>query len=197
MAAILLLTWLPRLYRSLRLSQANMDQIDRMDGIQFEQYLETLFRRLGYRVERTRAFGDQGADLILTGNGERIAVQAKRWNKRVGNKAVQEIAAARPHYQCDRAMVVSNQEFTDAARELAASNRVELWGRRQLAEQIIALKNAAASQPQPEVTPTPIVSQTAARTCPRCGRQLVRRQSKQSPFWGCSGYPGCRYTEDL
>jgi hypothetical protein len=35
--------------------------------------------------------------------------------------------------------------------------------------------------------------------CPRCGRKLVLRTAKNgtnagSQFWGCSGYPSCRYT---
>lgn len=30
--------------------------------------------------------------------------------------------------------------------------------------------------------------------CPRCGRKLVLRQGKSGPFWGCSGYPSCRFT---
>ncbi|HWI53944.1 MAG TPA: restriction endonuclease [Symbiobacteriaceae bacterium] len=203
LVAVLLITSIPEFYRRWRLSQAGMDQVDRMGGIEFEEYLETLFRKLGYKVVRTPASGDQGADLILTGNGERIAVQAKRWNKRIGNKAVQEITAARLHYGCDRAMVVSNQEFTPAARELAASTQTELWGRQRLADQIIALKSAPTAtagstgpHPKAEVIPTPIVTQTTARTCPRCGGQLVKRQSKRGPFWGCSTYPRCRYTEE-
>lgn len=33
-----------------------------------------------------------------------------------------------------------------------------------------------------------------AGTCPRCGRPLVKRNGKYGVFWGCSGYPGCRFT---
>jgi len=31
--------------------------------------------------------------------------------------------------------------------------------------------------------------------CPACGRDLVERKGKRGVFWGCSGYPGCRYTQ--
>lgn len=68
----------PGLIEKNRLSRAGLPEIDRMDGQQFEIYLESLFRRLGYQVERTRYVGDKGADLILTTGSERIAVQAKR-----------------------------------------------------------------------------------------------------------------------
>ncbi len=30
--------------------------------------------------------------------------------------------------------------------------------------------------------------------CPRCGRALVQRNGSRGPFWGCSGYPACRFT---
>ena len=33
--------------------------------------------------------------------------------------------------------------------------------------------------------------------CPKCGQYLVRRNGKFGEFLGCSGYPGCRYTEDI
>jgi hypothetical protein len=34
------------------------------------------------------------------------------------------------------------------------------------------------------------------KTCPYCGRRLILRTAKKSgnKFWGCSGYPQCRYT---
>ena len=35
------------------------------------------------------------------------------------------------------------------------------------------------------------------RICPRCGSNLVRRKGKFGAFFGCSGYPGCRYTENV
>lgn len=198
--AFMLITSLPAIYQRWRLSQAGMDEVDRMDGIEFEQYLETLFRRLGYQVTRTRAIGDQGADLVLSGKGERIVVQAKRWSKKVGNKAVQEVVASRPMYKCDRAMVVSNQEFTSAALELAAANQVELWGRRKLTDVILSVRGAAgqnrpvepvaAAKQAEAVRPTPIVG--AAPICDRCGKPMVRREGARGAFYGCSGYPRCR-----
>src|SRR5260370_14848087 len=31
--------------------------------------------------------------------------------------------------------------------------------------------------------------------CPRCGKPLVSRYGKRGAFWGCSGYPDCKYTK--
>ncbi len=37
---------------------------------------------------------------------------------------------------------------------------------------------------------------SSARKCPKCGNLLQRRNGKYGVFWGCSGYPDCRYTEN-
>lgn len=38
-------------------------------------------------------------------------------------------------------------------------------------------------------------AQTAPR-CPKCGSPLVRRSGKFGSFWGCMGFPSCRYTKN-
>lgn len=205
---ILAMKYGPGLFETAQLRKAGMPEIDRMTGLEFEKYLEILFRRLGYQVERTRYVGDQGGDLVLTKGGERILVQAKRYSKAVGNKAVQEAAAARPHYNCHRAMVVANREFTQQAQELARSNQVELWGRSRLIEVVLATQGQAATATPTPIAPTRIaaaaeptakapVRPSAAPTCERCGRPMVLRDSARGKFWGCSGYPKCRQIVQL
>jgi restriction system protein len=131
--ALLALAWIVKtaleIRRQRRLSRSGIDEIDRMDGRAFEEYLATLFRRLGYPARVTPYRGDYGADLIVERDGSRIAVQAKCWGRRVGIKAVQEAQAAKALYGCSEAMVVTNRAFTDQARRLAEANGVELWDR--------------------------------------------------------------------
>lgn len=38
--------------------------------------------------------------------------------------------------------------------------------------------------------------ETAAEVCPRCGGELVKRNGRYGPFYGCGNYPRCRYTRD-
>lgn len=35
------------------------------------------------------------------------------------------------------------------------------------------------------------------KTCPRCGQLLKKRSGRYGDFWGCTGYPACRYTENI
>jgi len=127
-----------RVYENRRLVRSGIYDVDLMDGRTFERYLSILFQRLGYKVERTRYRGDYGADLILRRDGKRIVVQAKRWKKSVGVKAVQEAVASKGYYNADAAMVVANQAFTQQARILARANRVELWDRDRLVKETLS-----------------------------------------------------------
>jgi restriction system protein len=106
--------------------------IDVMSGEQLELYLERVFSYLGFEVQHTGRRGDQGADLLLTKNGRRIACQCKRYSHPVNNKAVQEALAAKSYYRCEKSLVVTNSTYTKSAYELAERSGCELIDRRRL-----------------------------------------------------------------
>jgi len=103
-------------------------------GPEFERWVADLLREHGYAVETTKATGDQGADLIVTGKGIKTVVQVKFWSQPVGNSAVQEVVAAKPFYNAEDAWVVTNSTFTRSAIELAHANGVTLIDGGQLRE---------------------------------------------------------------
>lgn len=99
-----------------------MDEISRMTGPEFEEFLERLFSRMGYTDVSLTAYNDQGADLVCRSpGGVRTAVQAKRWQDSVGNGAVMELLGGMRSNGCLEGIVVTNNTFTAAARELAAA----------------------------------------------------------------------------
>lgn len=115
--------------RQQQIAISGIADIDRMSGAQFENYLVLLFRKDGYIVQPTPLSGDFGADLILTRNGIRTVVQAKRSSGKVNLKAVQEIVGARRHYGASEACVITNNYYQPSAVALAKSNGVELIDR--------------------------------------------------------------------
>lgn len=129
-----------------RLMESGIYDIDKMKGVQFEHYLSALYRSLGYTAQVTKTSGDFGADLILKKDNRKIVVQAKRYSKNVGIRAVQEIRAAKEHYQADEAWVVTNQEYTKSAIELSKTSKVKLVGREQLINIIMSTKGDAISK---------------------------------------------------
>jgi restriction system protein len=55
--ATVLIKILFHLWELHRLSKSGIKEIDQMDGLTFEKYLQSLFGNLGYRVERTAYIG--------------------------------------------------------------------------------------------------------------------------------------------
>lgn len=95
-------------------------------GAEFELRCRELLEEAGWAARLTAGTGDQGADIVAEKGGTTVVLQCKRYARPVGNKAVQEVAAARTYYGADVAAVVSNSDYTEAARRLAHRNGVHL-----------------------------------------------------------------------
>lgn len=99
-----------------------------MSGIEFEDYVARIARSCGVPVIMTPLTGDWGVDLIIGRRPNRLAVQCKRLSRPVGAGAVQEVVAGAPMQDCTKTMVVTNHQFTPAARKLAELHGCELVG---------------------------------------------------------------------
>ncbi len=121
----------PRFLRGLVVGAATpgtRDQTAAMSGTEFEDYVARIARTCGVPVIMTAITGDWGVDLIIGRRPNRLAVQCKRLSRPVGASAVQEVVAGAPMQDCTRTMVVTNHEFTPAARKLADLHGCELVG---------------------------------------------------------------------
>lgn len=119
------------------LNTITIDDIDLMNGVEFEQFISQLFVKQGYTTEITKQSGDQGIDVICEKNSIKIGIQAKCYTGTVGNAAVQEAVAGKKYYRLDKVMVITNSVFSNSAIELANSNDVVLWDRNLLKEKLI------------------------------------------------------------
>ena len=115
----------------------NSNDVDNLNGQEFERYCANLLIAYGFKnIEVTKGSGDQGVDIIGYYNGYKYAIQCKRYSKKLGNSPVQEVVAGKNFYNCQNAMVITNNYFTDAAIQLAKANNVELWDRNNLMQVI-------------------------------------------------------------
>lgn len=126
-----------RKFRAIQISN-----IDSMTGIDFEHYLQRLLSYRGFNTSVTKASGDLGVDLIASKAGDRIAIQAKRYDTKVSRRAISDAVAGMKHYGCNRAMVITNNYFTPDAIKLARSTGCILIDRNTLAKWIIEFRNA-------------------------------------------------------
>lgn len=106
------------------------NNVDEMDGHDFEYYCAELLRQNGFTgVQVTVGSGDHGADILASKAGVKYAIQCKRAQGSVGNKAVQEAFTGKAFYRTDKAVVFTNSYFTKQAVNDAARIGVELWDR--------------------------------------------------------------------
>lgn len=178
-----------------RLKKSGIADIDKMAGRQFEQYLGHLFKSHGYDVKVTQAAGDFGADLVISKSGKKTVIQAKRYSSNVGIKAVQEAQASIAHYGASEAWVVTNNGFTDAAKQLARSNNVKLIDREQLIDMILKLNPELKKKSQPATITDQQDHKIDEKICPKCGAPMIRRKSSMGYFLGCANFPKCQSTQ--
>ena len=100
--------------------------VSEFSGAEYEFLCAKLLREAGWDASLTQASNDQGADIIAQRDGLRVVVQCKRYAKPVGNKAVQEVVAAKAITGAHKAVVITNAGYTNACKELAAANQVLL-----------------------------------------------------------------------
>lgn len=88
--------------------------------------LDYFFRR-GYHLEDEVFQGRLGAEFVLSKLGAATLVHIKWWQKPVGSRQIQELAAAQRKLYCKHAILISKEGFTRAAQREAAAAGVWLW----------------------------------------------------------------------
>ena len=107
--------------------------VDTMGSLQFERYVAMLLRSDGYyNVSLTEKY-DLGIDIIAEKDGVRWGVQVKRYSGLVKASAVRQVVTGLKMYGCNRAMVVTNSNYSATARRLAVGNDCVLIDGRGLA----------------------------------------------------------------
>jgi len=102
------------------------NNIEDISPLDFEKLCAENMRSYGLEATTTQASGDQGADVIATYGNYKIICQCKLYSSPVGNKAVQEVHAAKGYYGGSLAVVISITGYTKSAKQLAQSLGVKL-----------------------------------------------------------------------
>lgn len=100
----------------------------KIDGYSFEVFVSKYMEKKGFTdVTITQKSNDFGADILASKDGVSYVVQCKCYSSSVGIEAVQEVYAAKGHYNSHVAIVATNNVFTKAAKTLADELKVVLW----------------------------------------------------------------------
>ncbi len=176
--------------------QKGIDSIRRLSWKEFEEMVAEFFRRKGYSVIENSSTGpDGGVDVTLKKNGNLFLVQCKQWKaQKVGVQVVREMFGVMTAEQATGVIVITSGFFTQEAQRFSAGKPIELIEGGQLASLV---KSVQAEKGRPAKI---ITASESPNRCPRCGNELVLRtahrgQNAGSKFFGCTGYPTCRYTK--
>ncbi len=116
--------------------------LQQMDPYEFEHFIAELWTRMGWETTVSSASTDKGVDVIArkeTPYEQTLLIQAKRYgpNSTVGLPDIQQYSSLRHQYDdVDKVLVVTTNEFTGQARELADQLNVKLINGNDLAELI-------------------------------------------------------------
>ena len=106
----------------------NIKSLNSLTGSEFENYCSDILSDNGFvNIQLTKGSGDHGIDITAYKDGEKYAIQCKRYSGSVGNKAVQEVYAGKDIYDADIAVVMTNSDFTKQAIQDAKKLHVQLW----------------------------------------------------------------------
>lgn len=175
-----------------------LELLKSLEWKRFEEVVAMLFATGGHRTKLARIGADGGVDVHVfkEGDPKPIAViQCKAWNAyTVGVKPVRELFGVMAADGIAKGYFVTSGDFTSEAREFAAGKTIKLVSGTALVERIAALPD----EQKRDLYNAATYGDYTTPTCPSCGRKLVRRISKKGrtpgdEFWGCPGYPRCRY----
>jgi len=171
-----------------------VERLRSIDWFQFEQLVALVYRKQGYAVSRRGgANPDGGIDLVIERNGTRTAVQCKHWKTwNVGVKPLREFLGALTDAGIGRGLFVTLGGYTGGAKQLAEKHGIEIVNETGLARMLEYTE--ARSDPAALA-----ILRDERKLCPRCEREMLLRTARRgrgagNQFWGCSGYPKCRFT---
>jgi hypothetical protein len=123
---------------------------DSLSQNEFEHFIKWLLEELGYEIDPENYPIDSGVDLIASKDGEKVAVQARRYSRycRVTDSIILISQKATQTYGCKKSIVIATAYFTKQAIADAENNNIELWDRDFLSEKIIQAKRNAGVEVQ-------------------------------------------------
>lgn len=116
---------------------------EKMTGYEFENFVQGLFTKLGFRAQVTKASGDGGIDIIAHYEGlvfkGTYLVQCKRWKGSVGEPEIRDLYGTTISENAIKGILVTTSSFTRQAVEFARGKNIELIDGMALAQLIESL----------------------------------------------------------
>jgi restriction system protein len=166
------------------------EKLRKIDWFQFEKLIEMIYRHQGFSVTRMGgANPDGGVDLVVEKEAEKMVVQCKHWRKwTVGVQQIREFLGAMTDSGILKGIFVTLVGYSAEAKQLADKHGIQILDESDIVK-LLEESDLKYSQDISELF------SDERKYCPKCERVMVLRTSrmKGNPFWGCSGFPRCRF----
>jgi restriction system protein len=121
----------------------------------YEEMVAAQFRRQGYSVDLTQRSHDYGVDAFARKDNEKLALQVKMYGgaRKVNREMVMQLHGAKDYFDCTEAVIVTDGDVTQDAREVAEKLRIKIL-------------SFPVERPLPPSDPRPpIVAPNSAESC--------------------------------
>jgi len=161
----------------------------------FEAVVERLFQQAGFETKSKSHGADEGVDVWLYsrhhGEGPVSVVQCKHWQgKQVGVDKIRELRGVMAAFDIPRGQYATTSTYSDAAREFARANNINLLD----VNGLLGLIAKRTAEQQAELLEVALDGDYWRPTCVTCGVKMVERRPRNggNAFWGCANFPACK-----
>lgn len=103
-------------FENKKIEVKTVKDLEQLNPLEFECFVRELFSKQGYRSWTTKRTHDNGADVVAEKGNHRIVIQVKYSSRTVNPYAVYQTNTGRHNYKADRAILITNNEFTSKAK---------------------------------------------------------------------------------
>ncbi len=124
----------------------SIEEIDKMTGEQFEDFLFWYYKKCNYQIMKTPKTNDNGIDLILTFFNDEtkrnmnIGIQAKRWSNPIPKKEVVKMSEGKDFYKLDYLWIITTSRLTIEANLYATNHEITVQNRENIKNILSDLK---------------------------------------------------------
>ena len=165
-------------------------KLRKIDWFQFEKLVELIYQHRGFSVKRMGgANPDGGVDLIVESPAEEFVVQCKHWKKwTVGVRHIREFLGTLTDSRIPKGVFITLVGYTGEAKQLADKHGIQILNESDL----IRMLEESGLQNSKEISR---LLSDERKVCPKCEKEMVLRTARANgnQFWGCSGFPRCRF----
>lgn len=175
-----------------KIDEWTLPALRKLEWKRFEMLCAGYYEAVGFRCETLSRGADGGIDVKLF-KGESTdplaVVQCKAWKvNQVGVKEIRELLGVMANAKVARGVFITTSNYTKAAVEFGATNRIQLLDGTGFVTKIRDLPQGR----QDALLQTSFEGDYATPSCASCGVKTVMRESKRGSFWGCPNFPRCR-----